>query len=121
MKVDSKQPRHSSKKTLTTSRNSEQKSSDQQVASTLRTASMRILSVLDPRVQSAAEKAVVASRNTVKKRLSFIIPRGKSKINPTVEMTDEVIEELDRTINQLQGEAKRDETLKAKREAADQS
>lgn len=119
MKVDSKQPRNSKKKILTTSKNSEQKSSDPQAASTLRTASMRILSVLDPRVQREAERVVVARRNTIKKRLNFIVPRGKIKISPTVELTDERLEELDKAINQLQGEAKRDETVK--RKAADQS
>lgn len=114
MKVDSKQPRHSKKKTPSTSKSSGQESSGPRAASTLRTASIRILSVLDPRVQLAAEKAVVASRNTIKKRLTFIIPRGKIKISPTVDLSDEAIEELDHTINQLQGEAKRDATLKRK-------
>lgn len=118
MKVDSKQPQNSKQTIQIISRNSGQKSNDQQEASTLRTASMQILSVLDPRVQSAAEKVVVARRNIIKVRLAFKIPRGKPTINPTVEMTDERLEELDRAINQLQGEAKRDETIK--RKATDQ-
>lgn len=121
MKVDSRQQQNSRRKIQTTSRSSGSESSSPQAASTLRTALTRILIVLDPRVQRVAESAVVASRNTVKKRLSFIIPRGKHKVSPTVEMTDEVMEELDKTINQLQGEAKRDETLRAKREGTDQS
>lgn len=119
MKVDSNQPQNSKQTIQTTSKNSGQESSDQQEASTLRTASMRILSVLDPRVQSAAEKAVVARRSLVKKRLNFIVPRGKAKIIPTVEMTDERLKELDKTINQLEGEAKADATRK--RKASDQS
>ena len=80
---------------------------------------MRILSVLDPRVQSAAEKAVVASRNTIKRKFNFIVPRGKPKIRATTDLTDEQLEEIDKTINQLQGEVKRDETIK--RKASDQS
>lgn len=119
MKVDSRQPQGSQKKIQTTSRNSEQKSSDPQAASTLRTALTRILLVLDPRVQRAAESAVVARRNTIKKKLSFIIPRGKPAVNPTRELSEEELDELDKTINQLQGEAKRDATLK--RKAADKS
>lgn len=102
MKVDSKQPRHSSKKIQTTSKNSDQKSSDRQAASTLRTVSMQILSVLDPRVQKVAASVVDRRRvMTIKRKLNFVIPREKIKISPTVKLTDEEIEELDHTINQL--------------------
>lgn len=121
MKVDSRQPKNSSKKTPTTSRSSGQKSSDPQAASTLRTALTRILLVLDPRVQRVAESAVAASRNSIKKRLRFEMPRTPLKLRRTTPLTDAEVEELDKTINQLQGEAKRDETLRAKREGADQS
>lgn len=114
MKERSKQQQHSKQKIQTTSRNSGHASSDRQAASTLRTASMQILSVLDPRVQKAAESAVVARRNTIKKRLSFIMPKGKPKVTPTREISDEELEELDKTINQLQGEMKRDETIRKK-------
>ena len=117
MKVDSRRPQGSQKKIQTTSRNSEQKSSDPQAASTLRTALTRILLVLDPRVQRVAESAVAASRNSIKKRLRFEMPRVKLKIKRTAPLTDEEIAEIDKTLNQLQGEVKRDETLK--RKAAD--
>lgn len=121
MKVDSKQPQNSKQKIQTTSRSSDQKSSNRQAASTLRTASMQILSVLDPRVQKAAESAVVARRPTaIKKKLKFEIPKYL-KMRRTKPFTDEEIEQLDKAINQLEGEAKRDETLRAKREGTDQS
>lgn len=121
MKVDSKQPRHSSKKIQNTSRSSDKESSGRQAASTLRTASMQILSVLDPRVQKVAASVVVARRPTsIKKKLRFEIPKSL-KMRRTKPLTDEEIEQLDKAISQLEGEAKRDETLKAKREAADQS
>lgn len=81
---------------------------------------MRILSVLDPRVQSVAEKAVVAKRNTIKKRLTFIVPRGKLKISPQTEITPEKEEEFDRNFNQLMGEVKREDTINSKK-ADDQS
>ena len=122
MKVDSKQPQNSKQKIQTTSRSSDPKSSNRQAASTLRTASMRILSVLDPRVQKAAESVVVARRPTaIKKPIRFEMPKVSLKIRRTKPLTDEEIEHLDKAINQLQGEAKRDETLKAKREGTDQS
>lgn len=120
MKAHSKQQPHSKQKIQTTSGSSDQRSSVRQAASTLRTASTRILSVLDWRVQRAAEKAVVESRPTVvKKKLNFLIPKGKVKINPTVDLDDAQMEALDRAINQLEGEAKADATRK--RKAADQS
>lgn len=114
MKVDSKQPRSSKKKIQITSKNSGPESSSQSEASTLRTASMRILSVLDPRVQKAAESAVVASRNTIKKRLTFQMPRGKLKISRTTVITPEEEEAFTKDFNQLMGEVKRDDTLKRK-------
>ena len=121
MKVDSKQPQNSKQKIQTTSRSSDPESSNRQAASTLRTASMQILSVLDPRVQKAAASAVVAKRKTaIKKKLRFELPKSL-KIRRTKPMTDEEIEEIDKTINQLDGEVKRDATLKAKREGTDQS
>jgi len=122
VKVDSKQPQNSKQKIQTTSRSSDQKSSNRQAASTLRTASMQILSVLDPRVQKAAESAVVARRPTaIKKKLRFEMPKVPLRIRRTKPMTDEKVDQLDKAINQLEGEAKRDETLRAKREGTDQS
>jgi len=121
VKVDSKQPLNSKQKIQTTSRSSDPKSSNRQAASTLRTASMRILSVLDPRVQKAAASAVVARRKTsIKKALKFELPKSM-KMRRTKPLTDEEIEHLDKAISQFEGEAKRDETLRAKREGTDQS
>lgn len=119
MKVDSRQQQNSRQKTPTTSRSSGSESSSPQAASTLRTALTRILLVLDPRVQRVAESAVAASRNSIKKRLRFEMPRSPLRIRRTTPLTDAEVEEIDKTINQLQGEAKRDETLK--RKAADKS
>ena len=115
MKERSKQQPHSKQKIQTTSKSSGPESSDRQAASTLRTASTKILNVLDPRVQRAAAKVVEARRQLViKRRLPFIMDRRPLKIRPTKELTDKDLKELDSTINQLQGEMKRDETIRKK-------
>jgi len=115
VKERSKQQPHSKQKIQTTSKSSGPESSDRQAASTLRTASTKILNVLDPRVQRAAAKVVEARRQLViKRRLPFIMDRRPLKIRPTKELTDKDLKELDSTINQLQGEMKRDETIRKK-------
>lgn len=53
-------------------------------------------------------------------QFNFIVDK-KVTVSPTVDLTEEQVEELDKAINQLQGEAKADATRKAKREASDQS
>lgn len=115
MKERSKQPQNSRQKIQTTTKNSEPKSDDPPQASTLRTASIKILSVLDPRVQRAAASAVVARRpSAIKKKFNFLMDRSPLKIRSTRELSDQELEDLDKTINQLQGEAKRDETIRQK-------
>ena len=116
MKERSKQQPSSRQKIRTTIRTSENKSRSPQQASALRTASTRILSVLDPRVQRVARSVVDDRRPSLlkRKKLSLMMDRTPFKIHSKVELTDEQIDQLDAEINKLQGEQKREETIREK-------
>lgn len=72
--------------------------------------------MLDPRVQKVARSVVDDRRPSLlkRKKLSLIMDRGPFKIHSKVELTDEQIEQLDAEINKLQGEQKREETIREK-------
>lgn len=72
--------------------------------------------MLDPRVQRAAEKVVVDRRPSLlkRKRLNLLMDRGPIKFRSTRELSDEELESLDKEINKLVGEQKREETIREK-------
>lgn len=73
--------------------------------------------MLDPRAQREAERVVVDLRPSLlkRKRLSLIMTKVPFRAHgPIKELSDQELEQLDREINKLVGEQKREETIREK-------